>query len=52
MVETIVKPRLKGKAFLRRYADDAVLVFEQEEDANKVMEVLPLPAQRIVHSYA
>ena len=50
--EIIVKPRLKGKAFLRRYADDAVLVFEQEEDANKVMEVLPLPAQRIVHSYA
>ncbi len=38
--ETIVKPRLKGKAFLIRYADDAVLVFEQEEDANKVMGVL------------
>lgn len=36
-----VKPRLKGKAFLIRFADDAVLVFAQKDDAERVMEVLP-----------
>jgi len=36
-----VKPRLKGRAFLIRYADDFVIVFEHEEDARRVMEVLP-----------
>ena len=39
--ERDVKPRLKGRAFLVRYADDAVLGFELEEDARRVMEVLP-----------
>lgn len=39
--ERDVKPRLKGRAFLVRYADDAVLGFEYEEDARRVMEVLP-----------
>ncbi|MGA9750675.1 MAG: reverse transcriptase domain-containing protein, partial [Acidobacteriota bacterium] len=36
-----VLPRLQGKAFLIRYADDAVLVFASERDARRVMEVLP-----------
>jgi RNA-directed DNA polymerase len=36
-----VKPRLKGRAFLIRYADDFVIGFENEEDARRVMEVLP-----------
>ncbi len=36
-----VKPRLSGKAALVRYADDAVLFFEREQDALKVMAVLP-----------
>lgn len=36
-----VKPRLKGEAFMIRFADDAVLVFAQKEDAERVMEVLP-----------
>jgi len=36
-----VKPRLKGKAFLIRFADDAVLVFARKEDAERVMKVLP-----------
>ena len=36
-----VKARLKGKAFLVRYADDFVLGFEYEEDALRVMDVLP-----------
>jgi RNA-directed DNA polymerase len=39
-IEQIV-PRLEGQAFLVRYADDAVLVFSQERDARKVLEVLP-----------
>jgi len=36
-----VMPRLKGRAFLIRYADDFVIGFEHEEDARRVMEVLP-----------
>jgi RNA-directed DNA polymerase len=39
--EKQVKPRLNGRAHLIRYADDAVLVFEAEEDARRVMAVLP-----------
>jgi RNA-directed DNA polymerase len=39
--EQMVKPRLKGRAHLIRYADDAVLVFEVESDARRVLEVLP-----------
>lgn len=38
--ERDVKPRLKGRAFLVRYADDAVLGFEWEEDARRVLAVL------------
>lgn len=37
----VVKPRLKGRAFLVRYADDAVLGFECEEDARRLMAILP-----------
>jgi RNA-directed DNA polymerase len=36
-----VKPRLKGRAFLVRYADDLVMGFASEEDARRVWEVLP-----------
>jgi len=36
-----VLPRLKGRAFLVRYADDFVIGFEREDDARKVYEVLP-----------
>jgi len=39
--EDVVKPRLRGRSFLVRYADDAVLVFEREEDAHRVLAVLP-----------
>jgi group II intron reverse transcriptase/maturase len=39
--EWTVKPRLKGRGFLIRYADDAVLVFSCEEDARRVEAVLP-----------
>ncbi len=35
-----VKPRLKGKAVLVRYADDGALGFERQDDAQRVMAVL------------
>ncbi len=36
-----VKPRLRGRAMAVRFADDAALAFEREEDARRVLEVLP-----------
>lgn len=39
--EQVVKPRLRGRAFLVRYADDFVIGFACEEDARRVLEVLP-----------
>ena len=37
-----VMPRMRGRAFIIRYADDAVLAFEYLEDAERVYKVLPL----------
>lgn len=39
--EKEVKPRLKGKAFEIRFADDFIIGFTNEADARRVMEVLP-----------
>lgn len=39
--ESDVKPRLRGRAQLVRYADDFVIAFELETDARRVMDVLP-----------
>jgi group II intron reverse transcriptase/maturase len=39
--EEVVKPRLKGRAFLVRYADDFVMGFACEDDARRVLDVLP-----------
>jgi RNA-directed DNA polymerase len=39
--EQEVKPRLGGRAFLIRYADDFIMGFACEEDARRVLEVLP-----------
>jgi RNA-directed DNA polymerase len=39
--EEVVKPRLKGRAFLVRYADDFVIGFAHAEDARRVLDVLP-----------
>jgi RNA-directed DNA polymerase len=36
-----VRPRLSGRAELVRYADDFVILFEQEADARRVLDVLP-----------
>jgi len=38
--EHVVRPRLRGKACLVRYADDFVIAFEMEDDAKRVMGVL------------
>lgn len=38
--EEVVKPRLHGRAFLIRYADDFVIGFSSEVDARRVMDVL------------
>ncbi len=35
-----IKPRLRGRSQLVRYADDAVMVFERESDARRVMALL------------
>ena len=37
----VVQPRMKGHTFMVRFADDAVLVFEREDDARRVLDVLP-----------
>ena len=36
-----VMPRMRGRARLVRYADDAVLIFERKDDAQRVVTVLP-----------
>lgn len=36
-----VQPRLAGQASLIRYADDFVIVFAREDDAHRVLNVLP-----------
>jgi group II intron reverse transcriptase/maturase len=39
--ECEVKPRLRGRAVMVRFADDALLAFAREDDARRVLEVLP-----------
>ena len=36
-----VQPRMKGRVFLIRFADDFIIGCEREEDARRIMEVLP-----------
>ena len=36
-----VHPRLRGRAYVVRYADDLVIGFIDDEDARRVMAVLP-----------
>jgi len=44
--EREVKPRLKGRASLVRVADDFVIGCEYEDDARRIMDVLPKRMQR------
>ena len=39
--DQVVRPRLRGRATLVRYADDVVIGFERRDDAERVMDVLP-----------
>jgi len=39
--EQVVKPRLKGRSFLVRFADDFIIGCEMESDARRIMKVLP-----------
>jgi len=39
--EREVKPRLRGPSFLFRYADDFIILFREEADALRVLDVLP-----------
>src|SRR6185312_2924120 len=39
--EEDVRPRLKGEAFLIRYADDFVIGVAREDDARRILAVLP-----------
>lgn len=41
-----VQPRLRGEAELIRYADDFVIIFKREDDARRVIDVLPKRLQR------
>ena len=38
--EKYIKPRLKGKAYLARYADDFLIMFQYEKEAKQVYEML------------
>ncbi len=44
--EQEVKPRLRGRAVMVRYADDALLAFAREDDARRALEVLPKRFER------
>ena len=39
--EKEVRPRLQGEAFVIRYADDFVIGVAREDDARRIMEILP-----------
>ena len=44
--EREVRPRMRGQVHLIRYADDFVITFELEEDAERVVKVLPKRFER------
>ncbi len=44
--EYTVKPLLQGRVRLIRYADDMLMVFGREDDARRVLAVLPGAAMR------
>jgi len=39
--ETQIKPHMRGKVFMVRFADDIVIGFSDKQDAMRVLEVLP-----------
>ena len=45
-IDKTVRPLLKGKIFIIRYADDFIIGFEKEEDARRVSQTLPKRMQK------
>ena len=45
-----VQPRMKGKCFLIRFADDFIIGFQLESDAKRLIEVLPKRFERFALS--
>jgi RNA-directed DNA polymerase len=45
-----VQPNMKGKCFLIRFADDVIIGYQLESDANRLMEVLPKRFERFALS--
>lgn len=45
-IDKMVRPLLKGEIFIIRYADDFIIGFENEEDAQKVSRTLPKRMQK------
>lgn len=45
-IDKTVRPLLKGKIFIIRYADDFIIGFENEEDAQRVSRTLPKRMQK------
>jgi group II intron reverse transcriptase/maturase len=41
-----VKPRMKGRCFIIRWADDFIIGFEAKSDAERIMEILPKRFER------
>jgi group II intron reverse transcriptase/maturase len=39
--DQVVRPRMRGRCFMVRFADDFVIGFEREDDAKRVMAVVP-----------
>jgi RNA-directed DNA polymerase len=39
---TVVRQHCRGYCVLLRYADDAIALFEREDDAQRFLKVLPL----------
>lgn len=45
-IEKTIRPLLRGKIFIIRYADDFIIGFEREDDAKRVTRVLPKRMQK------
>lgn len=43
-----VQPRMKGRSYIVRFADDAVMGFKYEEDVKRVMKVLPKRLEKYI----
>jgi RNA-directed DNA polymerase len=47
-IEKMIRPLLKGKVLIIRYADDYIIGFKNEEDAQRVSRILPKRMQKLL----